>query len=373
MAPIGRFAPSPSGPLHFGSLVAALASYCQARAQQGQWLLRIEDVDTPRVVAGATTASCATSNTSVWNGTAPVMYQSERFELVPRASSSACGAGRLLRLRMQPPQPARTGRPSGPLGQIYPGNCRAKTGYATDHSIRLNTAGAGNGSAFDAGYGEFEMDLPGEVGDFVLRRVDDIYAYHLAVVVDDELQGIDEIVRGADLLENTCLHLFLQQTPRLRTPDYLHLPLVNNADGVKLSKQTGALALDPDNASTLLRHVAGVAPSRAPTGADRTRSPAMLIDRSARHGAGLGGRQLESRADPGENVRPPPKPLECERSPPPVRTRRRDRSTRGEWVYGIAEPCQEIKIFFDLLDAVDGQAGIRSAPADRRGRSNRPR
>ena len=248
----GRFAPTPSGPLHFGSLVAALASYCQARAQGRRWLLRIEDVDTPRVVAGAETLILQALEAFGFEWDGAVLRQSERFDvyrehlhrLLEQGDCFACECSRRS-LREQ-------GVASGVLGQIYPGNCRAKNLSRDGHSIRINTAGAGVIGFTDRVYGAFALDLEREVGDFVLRRRDGIYAYHLAVVVDDALQGIDEVVRGADLLENTCLHLYLQQRLGFVTPEYLHLPLVNNADGVKLSKQTGATPLDHRQPSRLL-------------------------------------------------------------------------------------------------------------------------
>ncbi len=249
---IGRFAPTPSGPLHFGSLVAALGSYCQARASGRQWLMRIEDVDTPRVVKGAEMRILRDLEAFGFEWDGPVLHQSDRFEIYREQLARlwaqddcfACACSRRS-LREQ-------GVTSGVLGQIYPGNCRARGLRTDDHSIRLNTAAAGQIGFEDQVYGKFELDLEREVGDFVLRRRDGVYAYHLAVVVDDEQQGVDEIVRGADLLENTCLHIYLQSRLGFATPRYLHLPLVNNADGVKLSKQTGALALDPDNAPSLL-------------------------------------------------------------------------------------------------------------------------
>ncbi|MDJ0776646.1 MAG: tRNA glutamyl-Q(34) synthetase GluQRS [Gammaproteobacteria bacterium] len=249
---IGRFAPTPSGPLHFGSLVAALASFCQARASGRQWLLRIEDVDTPRVVEGAATLILRDLEAFGFEWDGPVLHQSDRFEfyraqlerLWSQGDCFACACSRRS-LREQ-------GVASGILGQIYPGNCRARGLSAAGHSIRLNTRDAGSIGFEDGIYGRFDLDLEREVGDFVLQRRDGIYAYHLAVVVDDEEQGVDEIVRGADLLENTCLHIYLQQRLGFATPRYLHLPLVNNADGVKLSKQTGALALDSQRAPALL-------------------------------------------------------------------------------------------------------------------------
>lgn len=250
---IGRFAPSPSGALHFGSLVAALASFCQAKIDQGRWLLRIEDVDTPRVVAGASEQILRDLEAFGFEWDGPVLYQRDCFEeyqhyldrLLSQGDAYACECSRKM-LREQ-------GVDHGPLGQIYPGNCRLKQLVIDNHSIRLNTANAGPISFTDRVYGEFSLDLPQSVGDFVLKRVDHIYAYHLAVVVDDELQGINQIVRGADLLENTCLHIYLQQRLGFERPDYMHLPLVNNADGVKLSKQTGAAALDHQNVTAQLQ------------------------------------------------------------------------------------------------------------------------
>ncbi len=253
MRPTGRFSPSPSGPLHFGSLVAALASYCEARSRQGRWLLRIEDVDTPRVVEGSANRILRDLEAFGFEWDGELLYQSDRFDeyrrflekLIGQDDCYACECSR-RNLREQ-------GVSSGPLGQIYPGNCRAKKLSAQGHSIRLNTEGACSIVFTDRVYGLFEMNLPEQVGDFVLRRVDHIYAYHLAVVVDDELQGIDQVVRGADLLENTCLHIYLQQRLGFRTPEYMHIPLVNNSRGVKLSKQTGAGALNHANASQLLK------------------------------------------------------------------------------------------------------------------------
>ncbi len=252
MRPTGRFAPSPSGPLHFGSLVAALASYCETRSRQGRWLLRIEDVDTPRVVEGSADRILHDLEAFGFEWDSELLYQSDRFDeyrrflekLVDQGDCYACECSRRS-LREQ-------GVSSGPLGQIYPGNCRARKLSVQGHSIRLNTEDAYSIMFTDRVYGVFEMNLPEQVGDFVLKRVDGIYAYHLAVVVDDELQGIDQIVRGADLLENTCLHIYLQQRLGFRTPEYMHIPLVNNDRGVKLSKQTGAGALNHGDASQLL-------------------------------------------------------------------------------------------------------------------------
>jgi glutamyl-Q tRNA(Asp) synthetase len=280
--PIGRFAPTPSGALHFGSLVAALASYCDVRSQQGQWLLRIEDVDTPRVVAGASDQLLRDLEAFGFDWDGPVLYQSKRFEhyqhyldqLLRQGDSYACQCSRKT-LRAQAVS-------SGPLGQIYPGNCRHKALDQSGRSLRLNTAAAGEIGFLDRVYGPFALRLEATVGDFVLRRNDNVYAYHLAVVVDDELQGVTQVVRGADLLENTCLHLYLQQRLGFATPSYLHLPLVHNADGSKLSKQTGANPVNHRNASRLLlaalRHLGQAVPAGL-----ETDSPARLLQWSSEH------------------------------------------------------------------------------------------
>ena len=242
-----------------------MASYCEAKSRNGIWLLRIEDVDTPRVVAGASEQILRDLEAFgfAWDG--PVLYQSDQFEqyqfyldqLLAQGDCYACECSRRS-LREH-------GVRSGPLGQIYPGLCRLKQLPVANHSLRLNTASASSIGFTDRVYGEFALNLPESVGDFVLKRVDNIFAYHLAVVVDDQLQGVTQVVRGADLLENTCLHLYLQQKLSFVTPEYMHIPLVNNAQGMKLSKQTGAMALEHRYASRLLvaalNHLRQVPPS----------------------------------------------------------------------------------------------------------------
>ena len=280
--PIGRFAPTPSGALHFGSLVAALASYCDIRSQQGRWLVRIEDVDTPRVVAGASDQILRDLSAFGFEWDGEVLYQSTGFEhyryylekLLLQGDSYACQCSRKS-LREQ-------GVSSGPLGQIYPGLCRDRKLERKGHSIRLSTAKAARIGFQDRVYGDFSMNLEAEVGDFVVQRNDGVYAYHLAVVVDDQLQGINQIVRGADLLENTCLHLHMQQRLRFNTPSYLHLPLVSNAAGIKLSKQTGAMPLDYGKASQLLRAALQHLGQQPPSGLENE-SPAAILRWSCDH------------------------------------------------------------------------------------------
>ena len=280
--PIGRFAPTPSGALHFGSLVAALASYCDIRSQQGRWLLRIEDVDTPRVVAGASDQILHDLSAFGFEWDGEILYQSTRFEhyrhyleqLLQQGDSYACQCSRRS-LRKQ-------GVSSGPLGQIYPGNCRDKKLDRTGRSLRLSTAMTTEVHFQDRVYGDFSMNLEAEVGDFVLQRSDLVYAYHLAVVVDDELQGVNQIVRGADLLENTCLHLHLQQRLGFSSPSYLHLPLVSNAAGIKLSKQTGAMPLDYGKASILLLAALQHLGQQPPPGLENE-TPAVILQWSCDH------------------------------------------------------------------------------------------
>jgi glutamyl-Q tRNA(Asp) synthetase len=241
---IGRFAPTPSGPLHFGSLVSALASYCQAKSQQGQWLIRIEDVDTPRVVDGS--ASRILNHLEVfgfeWDG--EIIYQSDQFERYEAAVQALFDQGNAYFCQCSRRILRQAKARSGPLGLIYPGTCRTSQLDKQNHSIRINTESAGVTRYIDRLLGRVEIDIPAQIGDFVIRRADKIYAYHLAVVMDDELQGINQVVRGADLLEATCLHLYLQHLLGLKPPEYLHVPLVRNEKGDKLSKQTGATALD---------------------------------------------------------------------------------------------------------------------------------
>ncbi len=249
---IGRFAPTPSGPLHFGSLVTALASYCQAKSQYGRWLIRIEDVDTPRNVAGSADDILFALETFGFEWDGEVDYQSQQFEkyqsvldeFFTQGSCYACQCSRRSLREVN----ARSGR----LGLIYPGICRDKELDRNQHCIRVNTTNSGPSHFVDQIYGPVTFDIELESGDFVLRRADGVFAYHLAVVIDDQRQGINQVVRGADLLEATCLHMFLQQLLGYQTPEYFHIPLLRNPRGDKLSKQTGATAIHVDQKTSLL-------------------------------------------------------------------------------------------------------------------------
>lgn len=240
---IGRFAPSPTGPLHFGSLVAALASYAAARSAGGKWLLRMEDLDQPREPPGAADDILRTLDKLglEWDG--PVIYQSTRLEryravlddLARRGFAYPCAC---TRRELEDSALAIDG------SRIYPGTCRRglAPGKAA-RSVRVRTHGAPIGFA-DAVQGWLEQRVETEVGDFVLLRADGITAYQLAVVVDDLDQDITNVVRGADLLDSTARQIHLQRLLGARTPRYAHVPVAVNAAGEKLSKQTGARPLD---------------------------------------------------------------------------------------------------------------------------------
>ena len=238
----GRFAPSPSGPLHFGSLVAALGSWLDARAQSGEWLVRIEDLDTARNVPGAEGGILRSlENHGLWWDGA-VVRQSERLDLYREALADLEARGHAY-----PCSCSRRDYATAPLGAdgapIYPGTCR--NGVVAGRPARTRRLRvAGQVSFRDAIAGEIVQDLEREVGDFVLLRADGVIAYQLAVVVDDAAQGISDVVRGADLLFSTPRQILLQRMLGLPMPRYAHLPLVLAPSGEKLSKQTRAPALD---------------------------------------------------------------------------------------------------------------------------------
>lgn len=237
----GRFAPSPSGPLHFGSLVAALASYLDARAHGGEWLLRMEDVDMPRVVAGAADAILQTLEAYGFEWTGEVMYQSRRGEAYRATLQALQDRGLVYACTCSRRQLAETAK-RGIDGFIYQGTCRERP-LLLDAALRLRVP-AERIVFDDRIQGRVACDLARESGDFVLKRADGIYAYQLAVVVDDAEQGISHIVRGADLLTSTPRQIALQRYLGLATPSYAHLPVVLDPVGDKLSKQTLAAPID---------------------------------------------------------------------------------------------------------------------------------
>jgi glutamyl-Q tRNA(Asp) synthetase len=237
---IGRFAPSPTGPLHFGSLVAALGSYLDARAHGGRWLVRMEDLDPPREMPDAADDILRTLEDFALLHDSEVMYQSQRHDAYQAALEQLTKQGFAYPCACTRREIREAGMPGG----IYPGTCRSglKDGRdarsvraRVDDSVILFT---------DRLQGLIEEHLETQVGDFILRRADGLYAYQLAVVIDDTAQGVTDIVRGTDLLESTSRQIWLQRRLGLPTPDYLHLPIAVKADGAKLSKQTFAEPLD---------------------------------------------------------------------------------------------------------------------------------
>jgi len=250
----GRFAPSPTGPLHSGSLVAALASWLDARAHGGLWRVRIEDVDGPRCVPGADAliltqlAACGLHpDGEVWHQSRrAAVYQTALDRLVASGLAYPCACTRADIAAAQ----ARQGWTRERHGElVYPGTCRPERGGLHGRAARAWRVKVPDGPAAswtwaDRRLGPQQQDLASDVGDFVVRRADGLWAYQLAVVVDDAEQGITDIVRGEDLADNTPRQQWLQQALGLPRPRYLHTPLVLGANGEKLSKQNGAAALD---------------------------------------------------------------------------------------------------------------------------------
>ena len=254
---IGRFAPSPTGPLHAGSLVAALASWLDARAHGGRWLVRIEDVDTPRCVPGAgelilqqlATCGLVSDEPVLWQSQRGALYQQALDTLIARGIAYPCACSRkdiAAALAVQGLDKNRHGE------LVYPGTCRPERGGLRGRPARawrLSVAPTQPGTQapvrwHDRRLGEQTQDVALDVGDFVLRRADGLWAYQLAVVVDDAAQGVTHVVRGQDLADNTPRQLLLMAALGFSAPVYQHTPLVTNAQGEKLSKQTGAPALD---------------------------------------------------------------------------------------------------------------------------------
>jgi glutamyl-Q tRNA(Asp) synthetase len=255
----GRFAPSPTGPLHEGSLVAALASWLDARAHGGAWLVRIEDVDGPRcppgtdeVILGQLAALGLTPDESpAWQSRRSSLYQAALDRLVSAGLAYGCACTRAEIAAAY----ERTIGPRPKHGElIYPGTCRDGTHGRVPRAWRLRVQGRIDWH--DRRLGAQSQDLTQAVGDFVLKRADGLWAYQLAVVVDDGEQGITDVVRGEDLADNTPRQIALQRALGLPTPRYLHTPLVMAADGHKLSKQNGAAALDLADPRARLREAA---------------------------------------------------------------------------------------------------------------------
>jgi len=247
---IGRFAPSPTGPLHFGSLVAAVASWLDARAAGGQWHLRIEDVDAPRTVAGAEDAILRTLDVLglAWDG--PVVRQGERAARYEAALDRLRARGLTYRCRCSRKEIADSGV-HGIDGIVYPGTCREAAVPSTVPAAVRFRVPPGLVAFDDRVQGRIAQSLAHDIGDFVVRRRDGLYAYQLAVVIDDADLGVTDVVRGADLLVSTPRQVALQRALGLPTPRYLHFPVAAR-NGEKLSKQTLAPAIDAASGTAAL-------------------------------------------------------------------------------------------------------------------------
>jgi len=237
---VGRFAPSPTGPLHFGSLLVAVGSYCLARQRGGRWLLRMEDLDTPRVVPGAADEILRTLERLglAWDG--EVVWQSRRQEAYEAAAARLRERGLVFDCACSRKEVLASAPHPGEEGPVYPGLCRqGLPAGRTPRALRVRVPE----EAFcfsDGVFGPHEQHLHTAVGDFVIRRADGLFAYQLAVVVDDAEAGVNQVVRGADLLSSTPRQIYLHACLDLPVPAYIHLPLAVDAAGEKLSKRHGA-------------------------------------------------------------------------------------------------------------------------------------
>ena len=279
----GRFAPSPTGPLHFGSLVAALGSYLQARSAGGEWYVRIEDIDPPREVPGASDDILRTLESYGLNWDSEVVYQSQRTDHYSSALRNLEREGlaypcSCTRREIREHNARHRGRAT----TVYPGLCRSgplRPDRDTAYRLRIT----GNRIEFaDQEVGVFAMHLREDCGDFVLKRRDGLFAYQLAVVVDDADQQITEVVRGQDLLDSTPGQIYLQHVLGLPTPAYMHLPLVRNDAGQKLSKQTGARPLTTAEAPSTL-HAALCFLGLSPSADLRNAAVEEIVDWGVRH------------------------------------------------------------------------------------------
>lgn len=243
--PRGRFAPSPTGPLHLGSLVSALGSWLFARRAGGDWLLRIEDLDPPREIAGAADGQIRVLAALGLVPDQAIVWQSTRHAAYEQALSRLLDAGLAFECRCSRSDVAAA-------GGVHRACASGTAAQARPAAVRLRVPEVQLGFT-DRNYGDVVQDIGRDVGDFVLRRADGHWAYQFAVVVDDAWQGITDVVRGADLLHSTPRQRFLQQQLGLPTPGYLHLPLVLGTDGEKLGKSNGAVAVDAGEPLAALR------------------------------------------------------------------------------------------------------------------------
>ena len=260
----GRFAPSPTGPLHFGSLLAAVASFLDARSSGARWLLRIENIDPPREVPGAAEEIVSVlerygfewDGAIRWQADSTAEHEAALASLLETGMAYPCGCSRR----------SLAGQPQGPLGVIYPGTCRDGTS-ATEYAYRVRTTSTPIRYT-DRLQGVQVSELERESGDFVIKRRDGLIAYQLAVVVDDFLDNVTRVVRGVDLIDSTPRQIWLQRQLGYPTPEYAHIPIAVHPDGDKLSKLTGAPGLDPEAAGSNLSKALAALGQAVPEGLD---------------------------------------------------------------------------------------------------------
>ena len=252
---VGRFAPSPTGPLHFGSLVAAVGSYCLAKQAGGRWLLRMEDLDTPRVVPGAADEILHTLEGLGLHWDGEIIWQSRRGEAYRAAVEALRDRGLLFDCTCSRKEILLSAPHPGEEGPVYPGTCRS--GLPIGRKPRaLRIIVPDRQVCFTDGvFGPVQQVLTEAVGDFVLRRADGMFAYQLAVVVDDAASGVNQVVRGADLLSSTPRQIFLHACLGTPIPDYIHLPLLTDRQGKKISKRHGVGGFKPgiDSSALIVR------------------------------------------------------------------------------------------------------------------------
>ena len=249
---VGRFAPSPTGMLHFRSLVTAVASYADAKHNEGQWILRIDDLDSPRVVEGSAKTIVDTLDRFGFSWEEPIRWQSARVHQYREVITRLVKEGLAYSCRCSRREIAKIGTP-GVDGPIYPGTCRSWDGKgAARTAIRLRSTDTPIHFE-DRLLGYYRQNLETEVGDFVIYRADEMTAYQLAVVVDDHLDQVTHVVRGADLLQSTPRQIFLARQLGFRIPSFAHLPLALDADGKKISKSAQGASVDPTDPMPALK------------------------------------------------------------------------------------------------------------------------
>ena len=245
----GRFAPSPTGPVHFGTLVAAVGSYLQAKKNNGDWLIRMEDVDITRKIEGADTDILNTLEAFGFEWQGEVIYQSKQNSHYQQALNQLISQSLIFPCVCSRKQLAEFD------SDIYPGHCRHRNlAEKNEHALRVRAKNIGI-EFNDIVMGKQKQNIEQQCGDFIIKRRDGLFAYQLAVVVDDALQNITEVVRGADLLDSTARQIYLQQLLVYPTPDYCHLPLAVDAGGNKISKSEGATKVDIKNREELICNV----------------------------------------------------------------------------------------------------------------------